>query len=358
MSRYEEPETREIPVPGLARRPDGRQGRPTGQPPRRTERREAAPPRRPAGPPRHHPRQEPRQSREEETRPIRVPPPEPPEDPPAAPPENPESPRSGGGRGRIVVRTVGELLITMGLVVLLFVVYELYVTNLMSAQLQREASADLDERWSQERELRAEPLEGEAFARIYIPSFGADWGFTIQEGTDGPTLEIGPGHYVDTAMPGEPGNFGVAGHRVGKGAPFNDLDLLNSCDAIVVETARSFFVYRVLPMKDEVANWAQRKASDPACANVAPLQDEQGAYDQTFGRVIVLPQRGDAVAPVPYQPSNVLPPASQASLMTLTTCHPQFSDRQRLIIHSVLTNEYQKQPGTGYDDLLREIGEA
>ncbi len=256
------------------------------------------------------------------------------------------------------MRTFGEVLITLGVVVLLFVVYELYVTNLMSAQLQREASAALDERWSQERELHADLADGTAFARIYIPSFGADWGFTVQQGVDGAALEVGPGHYKETAMPGEPGNFGVAGHRVGKGAPFNDLDLLNSCDAIVIETVDSFFVYRVLPMSGEVAGWAQGKARDPRCANVAPLQDEQGAYDETFGRVIVTPDRGDAVAPVPYKPESTLPPASQAALLTLTTCHPQFSDRERLIIHSVLTNQFRKQPGAGYEELLREIGEA
>lgn len=244
------------------------------------------------------------------------------------------------------------------MVVLLFVVYELYVTNLMSAQLQREASATLEERWSEQRELDAKPIDGKAFARIRIPSFGADWGFTIQEGVDAAALEVGPGHYKDTAMPGEPGNFGVAGHRVGKGAPFNDLDLLSSCDAIVIETSQNFFVYRVLPMRDELANWEQSRGRDPRCADVSPLREERGAYDETWGRRIVLPGRGDAVAAVPYKPESPLAPSAQASLMTLTTCHPQFSDRQRLIIHSVLTNQFRKQPGATYEDLLREIGEA
>ncbi|PXY32732.1 class E sortase [Prauserella muralis] len=281
---------------------------------------------------------------------------------PPKPPTRPPAPEragggGGGGAGRAVVRTFGEVLITLGLVVLLFVVYELYVTNLMSAQLQRRASADLESQWEQGRQLHAEPLDGKAFARIYIPSFGADWNFTVQQGVDTATLEIGPGHYKETAMPGEPGNMGVAGHRVGKGAPFNDLDLLNSCDAVVIETADSFYVYRVLPMRDEVAGWAGGRAKDPQCANVAPLQDKQGAYADTFGRVIVTPDRGDAVAPVPYRPEDVLPKASQAALLTLTTCHPQFSDRERMIIHSVLTNQFQKAQGANYEDLLREIGE-
>jgi sortase (surface protein transpeptidase) len=257
-----------------------------------------------------------------------------------------------------VVRGFGEILITLGIVVLLFVVYELYVTNWMSAKLQQQASADLDERWSHGRKLHAGITDGDAFARIYIPSFGVDWGFTIQQGVDAATLKIGPGHYKATAMPGEPGNFAVAGHRVGKGAPFNDLDLLGSCDPIVIETLDSFYVYRVLPMRDEVAGWQQGKGRDPRCAEVAPLRDREGLYAQTIGRVIVTPGRGDAVAPVPYHPNAELPKASQAALLTLTTCHPQFSDRQRMIIHAVLTTQYEKRPGTGYEDLLREIGEA
>ncbi|MFC4005198.1 class E sortase [Prauserella oleivorans] len=308
MSRYEDPETREIPVPDFSGQ---------GRAPTRTI--------------------------------------QPTQPPPAKPPT--ARARRGGGKGRAVVRTFGELLITLGLVLLLFVVYELYVTNWKSGKLQQEASAALDEQWA-ERTLHTEPLDGQAFARIYIPSFGADWNFTVQEGVGAAALEVGPGHYKGTAMPGEPGNVGIAGHRVGKGAPFNDLDLLNSCDAVVIETVDSFFVYRVLPMRDEVAGWAERKAGDPKCANVSPLQDKQGAYAQTVGRVIVTPDRGDAVAPVPYQPADVLPKASQAALLTLTTCHPQFSDRERMIIHAVLTNQFQKQPGTGYDDLLAEIGEA
>ncbi len=284
---------------------------------------------------------------------------EPPADPPkdTAPPTSPKG-RSGGDRIRTAVRTFGEILITLGIVVLLFVVYELYVTNLMSQQLQNEASAELDEQWSQQREMRAEPMDGEAFARIYIPSFGVDWNFTIQRGVDSATLEVGPGHYKQTAMPGEPGNFAVAGHRVGKGAPFNDLNLLSSCDAVVIETADNFYVYRVLPMSDEVQGWAQGKGADPRCAGVLPPSEHDPAYSETVGRRIVLPNRGDAVAPVPYQLDASLPEDRQLELLTLTTCHPRFSDRERMIIHGVLTEVYEKEQGVSYEQLLREIGEA
>ncbi|EHR58993.1 class E sortase [Saccharomonospora cyanea] len=303
-----------------------------------------------------------------QARPEPVPPSEPDEAPPESdapedPPEEPPAPkarpgRGGGGRARAAVRTFGEILITLGIVVLLFVVYELWVTNLMSQELQRDASADLDQRWSQQREMHTDPMDGEAFARMYIPSFGVDWNFTIQQGVDAATLEIGPGHYKKTAMPGEPGNFAVAGHRVGKGAPFNDLDLLGSCDAVVIETVDTFFVYRVLPMSDEVQGWAQGKGGDPRCEGVRPLTELDPAYGETVGRRIVLPTRGDAVAPVPYQADSTLPEEQQVELLTLTTCHPRFSDRERMIIHGVLTHVYEKEAGATYDQLLKEIGEV
>ncbi|WP_306744150.1 class E sortase [Saccharothrix yanglingensis] len=259
-------------------------------------------------------------------------------DRPALPPES---------AARKSVRAVGELLITAGLVILLFVVYEVYVTDLISAGKQDDATVALDEQWNAdtvevdpERQVKYDLLDGQAFAKMYIPVFGPDYKFSIVEGTTDKDLEIGPGHYKGTALPGDPGNFSVAGHRVGKGAPFNDLDLLNSCDAIVVETQAQWFVYRMLPKADEVAGWAERQ-SIPRCEKVSPL----GApYDRTVGQEIVLPSQGEVISPVPYFAGEI-PVAQQAALMTLTTCHPQFSDKQRLIVHAVLTMSYPKAPG-------------
>jgi sortase (surface protein transpeptidase) len=265
------------------------------------------------------------------------------------------------GKGVVIVRSIGELLITAGLVVLLFVVYELYVTDLFSAAKQADASSALDNQWAKDRQLHPELIDGQAFARMYIPAFGADYHFTIQEGTDENSLAIGPGHYKGTALPGQPGNFGVAGHRVGKGAPFNDLDQLNSCDSIIIENQTDFFVYKVLPHDEEIAGWAAGKGKTPQCAGVSTLRDpnqpQGGVYSLTSGRKIVLPSEGDAVNPVPYQPAGILPTASQIALLTLTTCNPQFSDKQRLIITSVLVRQVPKSQVKGYADLLSRIGE-
>ena len=72
--------------------------------------------------------------------------------------------------------------------------------------------------------------------------------FAIVEGVQEHELRTDPGHYPDTQLPGQDGNFAAAGHRVGKGAPFNDLGALEACDAVVVETKREWVTYRVLPM--------------------------------------------------------------------------------------------------------------
>lgn len=281
-------------------------------------------------------------------------------------PPTDKPPRSGGGALARSVRTVGEVFITLGIVTLLFVVYELYITNIFSSAKQAEANQNLSKRWQDsERELHVDPVDGKAFARIYVPSFGADYSFTIQEGVGADALSVGPGHYVDSAMPGDPGNFAVAGHRVGKGAPFNDLNLLDSCDPIVIETASDFYVYRVLPMKDEVGDWKQKKDSDPRCENVSSLRSSSaddadgggGPYDKTFGRRIVDPGLGSAVSAVPYRPQSSLPKSDQIDMMTMTTCHPQFSAAQRMIIHAELARQFKKGPDSGgYKQVLKEIG--
>lgn len=275
-------------------------------------------------------------------------------------PHDPDGPGNGrnrppagtGGGGRRVVRTLGEVLITAGMVVLLFVVYEVYVTNIFSAQKQASATSALDKQWDTvpngaQRSAHYDLADGSGIAKLYIPALGQDYRFTVIEGTTDADLAIGPGHYVGSALPGQPGDFAVAGHRVGQGAPFNDLDLVQSCDAIVVETQTDWFVYRMLPRSTEAAGWATGKGRNPQCAGtngegkVAPLG---GVYSQTTGQEIVLPSQGDVVAPVPHVPNASLSAGQEASLLTLTTCNPKFSASQRLIVHAVLVKDWQKNP--------------
>ncbi|MBO0839399.1 MAG: class E sortase [Sciscionella sp.] len=251
----------------------------------------------------------------------------------------------GGDRGRTALRTIGEVLITAGLVVLLFVVYQVYVTDLFSAKKQSVATQAIDKEWANQRGETFDLADGHGIAKMYVPALGADYHFTIVQGTTQDDLAIGPGHYTGSALPGQPGNFAVAGHRVGKGAPFNDIDMIQPCDAIIIETAHNWFIYRMLPTKDEVANW-QTHAGDPKCKGVAPLgtATNHPQYQATVGQEIVDPSEGDVISPIPHHPDMKANPGDMASLITLTTCNPKFSDQQRLIVHGVLTQQYQKDP--------------
>ncbi len=281
---------------------------------------------------------------------------------------------------RGVLLGLGELFITVGVLLGLFVVYELWITDLLGGQKQQAISQQMEQRWSSSSSAPAAPAgspaasegaapnsdvlapppgdaqvvnpadrqrkyttaTGQGFANLYIPVFGADYVFAVVEGTTTDDLYGNPGHYDDTQYPGELGNFAVAGHRVSKGSPFNALDTLNACDAIVIETQDEWFVYRVLPMADEAIGW--NPASRPECADVQPLT---GEYDGVVGREIVDPSDYAQVLPVPHV--DAVGPAALAAadqrLITLTTCHPQFSDAQRMIIHGVLTKTYAKAPG-------------
>jgi sortase A len=213
----------------------------------------------------------------------------------------------------------GELLVTAGLVVLLFVVYELFVTDMINKGTQRDLSQSLHSQWqrtppaSASAAPRPDLTGGNAFAVLYIPRLGADYQRVVLEGTAEKELSQGPGHYVGTALPGQPGNMGLAGHRVGKGSPFLDLDQLRPGDPIVVETVDSWFVYRVL--------------GDRATGDLTA--DPSGIP----GQEIVRPTDVQVLSPTPDGPENAAP---TGSYLTLTTCHPKYSARKRLVIHAAL----------------------
>jgi sortase (surface protein transpeptidase) len=229
---------------------------------------------------------------------------------------------AGAGRApaalwRAVARGIGELLVTAGLVVLLFVVYEVYVTDLLNDRRQAELAEEVQDTWTRQPVAAApaelvEPPVGEPVAVLRIPRLGADFQRVVLQGTSEDQLSQGPGHYAGTAMPGQPGNVAIAGHRVGKGSPFLDLDLMRPGDPVVVETADSWFVYRVL--------------GDPASGDVTA--DPSGIP----GLHVVRPEEVGVIAPTPGAPGS----AASGAYLTLTTCHPRYSARERLIVHAVL----------------------
>lgn len=257
---------------------------------------------------------------------------------------------SGGGGTRsesirTVIRGLGQLMVTLGAVLMLFVVYEVWVSNLFADRKQNQAHQKLATAWKSGQD----PLKGEdrlnlpsgkqvllpagqGFANLYIPQFGKDFAKTIVQGTNDSDLELGPGHYASSQLPGQIGNFALAGHRVGKGEPFLNLDQLHPGDAIVVQTASNWYVYTVLG--DQQAYAAALKVSDSGRRNSAitaslAAPDSQGVP----GQEIVSPGAVQVIDPVPDHPGAT----PTRALLTLTTCHPKYTANQRLIVHAVLS---------------------
>ncbi len=197
-----------------------------------------------------------------------------------------------------IVGGLGRALIIAGVVVLLFVVYQLWGTGLREAQAQSELTDSFTETLAAAPAAPAAPVEGpadvplpppegEAVAIIRIPKLDVEK--AVVEGVGVDDLQKGPGHYPQTPMPGQPGNASIAGHRTTYGAPFYDLDQLEVGDEILVRTLQGEFRYEV---------------------------------DRTS---VVLPNQVE-----------VLDPTEEARL-TLTTCNPRFSAAERLIVSAVLS---------------------
>jgi sortase A len=216
-------------------------------------------------------------------------------------------------RWRTAVRAAGELFVTGGLVLLLFAFYELVVTDWQAESSQASLTTQLHEHWAHPDPNLPQVELGDAFAVLRIPRLGYSYARAVLEGTQEKQLSQGPGHYIGTAMPGQVGNLALAGHRVGKGSPFLDLDALRPGDAIVVETADTWFTYRVL--------------GDPRTGSFT--SDPSGIP----GQEVVRPTDIDVVSPTP----DAAPTAkATGAYLTLTTCHPRYSARQRLVIHARL----------------------
>lgn len=221
-----------------------------------------------------------------------------------------------------VVSGIGRLLIGAGVLVLLFVGYQLWGTGLHEARAQDQLERDFRALVSQTTttdpaapatstvaELPAEdeatsttapahPVDpGEVLARIEIPRIGVDK--LVVQGVTTSALRKGPGHYPTTALPGHLGNAAIAGHRTTYGAPFADIDKLAPGDDIIVSTAEGRFTYRVLP---------------------APTNAASGHFIVKPSDVWVLDNSSDA-------------------RLTLTACHPKYSAKQRIIVVAKLLEQ-------------------
>ncbi|MFB2580057.1 class E sortase [Herbiconiux sp. P15] len=233
--------------------------------------------------------------------------------------------RSVGSR---VVGVFGELLITAGVLVLLFLGWQFSINGIMLNNQQASDANNLAADWATsdpaapvETPVATTPADPgsvaptfpygeppvmgaventESFAVMYVPRFGADFKKTIAEGVD-PRAVLnngGAGHYSNSQMPGEVGNFAIAAHRDGWGSPFLKINELQVGDKVYIETQDGWYTYTY----------------------------RSSEYVTPFGVGVI--------DPVPQVPDAT--PVDR--LITLTSCNPLYIASERIIAYGVLTD--------------------
>ncbi|NGO14256.1 class E sortase [Streptomyces sp. HC44] len=215
------------------------------------------------------------------------------------------------GAAVMASRAIGEVFITTGVLMLLFVTYQLWWTNIRAAAQAGSAASDLQDDWANGKRNPGVFEPGQGFALLHIPKL--DVVTPIAEGIDKKrVLDRGMvGHYADddlkTAMPdAKTGNFGIAGHRNTHGEPFRYINRLQPGDPIVVETQDKYFVYKMASILPVTA------PSNTAVLDAIP----KGSGFTTAGRYI-----------------------------TLTTCTPEFTSKYRMIVWGKMVEERPRSKG-------------
>jgi sortase A len=232
------------------------------------------------------------------------------------------------------IGVLGELFMTAGVLVLLFLGWQVWLNDIIVGAEQTSAADKLAQEWesappssgspsphptpdetagpapvgSTEPVVMAKPAASQSFANLIVPRLGADYRRPIAEGVGLDVLNnraTGVGHYPQTQLPGEVGNFAVAAHRTTYGAGFHDINRLMVGDSIFVETQDGWYkyVYR--------------------------------------GTEYVRPTGVGVLEPVPQTEGAT----STDRIITLTSCHPFFSAAERIIAYGVFDSWYPRASG-------------
>ncbi|WP_052226922.1 class E sortase [Microbacterium mangrovi] len=223
---------------------------------------------------------------------------------------------------------LGEILLTLGVLVLLFVAWQLWIGDWIGAAQKDAAGARLSQRWAAEAggptptaspgtaghpgataspPALPQPANAQIFATMHVPRFGADYDVPLAGGTTrAATLDpIGIGHYDGTPMPGQLGNMAVAAHRTTFGKPFNKIATLHVGDAIVIETKAGWYTYRFRTLE------------------------------------YVKPDAYDVTDPVPQQTGV----AANGRYLTMTSCSPMYFKTERIVAYSVFESFTPRSAG-------------
>lgn len=211
-----------------------------------------------------------------------------------------------------ILGVIGELLVTGGLLLLLFVAWQLWWTDVLGRQAYETERNILAQDWeSADKAILpmrpVKPTYGESFGLLYIPALDNDaWKVPIVEGTTREELQRGIGHHTNGAVPGEIGNLTLAGHRNTYGAPLGNIDQLKSGDEVVVETKFGWYTYQL---------------------------------DRSE---IIKPWDGWVLDPVPGEKSSAVP---SEALITIYSCHPKYSTAERFVWFGRLVSKAPKSEG-------------
>ncbi|WP_230396365.1 class E sortase [Streptomyces blattellae] len=213
--------------------------------------------------------------------------------------------------GVMASRAIGEVFITTGVLMLLFVTYQLWWTNVRAHAQAGKAASDLQEDWASGKRAPGTFEPGQGFALLYMPKL--DVVVPIAEGVSNEkVLDKGMvGHYgegaLKTAMPSaKTGNFGLAGHRNTHGEPFRYINKLEPGDPIVVETQDAYYVYKM--------------------ESILPVTS---------------PSNVSVLDPVPKAAGFTGP----GRYITLTTCTPEFTSKYRMIVWGKMVEERPRSKG-------------
>ncbi|QHC61257.1 class E sortase [Rathayibacter festucae] len=248
---------------------------------------------------------------------------------PAAAPLRPRDRRERTGRPRrrlTFFGVLGELLMTAGALVLLYLGWQLWWNDAVIAGQQTSEAAELRQSWGDAApapEPSTAPSETPAgfgdpviapvaaldtsFGNLYIPRYGEGWVRTIAEGVDAENVldEGSIGHYPGTQMPGEAGNFALAAHRSAYGGGMHLIDQFQLGDAIYIETADGWYTYRFRNLE------------------------------------YVQPSEIQVIDPVPWTTGAV----ATDRLITLTSCNPLYSTAERIIAYGVFESWQPRSAG-------------
>ena len=173
-----------------------------------------------------------------------------------APPATPTR-RSGRGRIAAAIGVLGELLITAGLILALFVAYSLWWTNVLADREAKKQGDQVRKHWAAQGPGRLDTKDGIGF--LHVPAMG-DGEVLVKKGTSAKVLNDGvAGYYTEpikSAMPwAKSGNFSLAAHRDGHGAKFHGIDKINDGDAVVFETRDTWYVYKIYATLPETSKF-------------------------------------------------------------------------------------------------------